>query len=104
MSNLAFIETVNVTKTFEDDSKARLEVKVWDNYAEGSADCSADGLVDIEDELSILQFCKDYASEDSKAVCDVIDSLYEYEKGVNINGTFYSWDEIKHIFKDEENE
>ena len=31
----------------------------------------------------------------------ILDSVLENQRGIYINGTFYEWEEIKHIFEEE---
>ena len=51
-----------------------------------------------ETDIDALQYLIDYGSDESSNICDVIDSLLEYQKGLTINNTYYDWDEIKHLF------
>ena len=103
MSNLAYIQTVEVKKTYAEEIV--IDVRVWDNFTEGDSYIGEKGQVgdrgvDVKDDMSILQYCKDIGSDDSASICSVIDSILENKKGVEINGTFYEWDKIKHIFPD----
>ncbi len=68
-------------------------ITVADNYASGmfTTDKNLGGL-------EILQHCVDFGSDENAEVCGVIDFVLEHQGGVNINGIFYDWDEIKHIF------
>ncbi len=101
MSNTAFIETFECRRTDLDKNTSQIEVRAYDDYNRGDSQITPDSGVDLENDLDILQYCKDYGSDESKGICDVIDSLLEYAKGVIINGTEYNWEEIKHIFKED---
>ena len=101
MSNQAYIETVKCQKTYQDKGASYIEVKVFDDYNSGSSEISSGCEVNLKDDLDILQYCKDYGSEESLGICDVIDSLLENTKGITINNTYYGWSEIKHIFLEE---
>lgn len=99
MSNQICLETVEVKRTYGSNEASWIEARIFDNYNNGETiipkeDCG----VNLKDDLSILQYCKDYGSDDSAGMCDVIDSLLENQKGLTINGTFYEWEEIKHLF------
>ncbi len=98
MSNPIYI---NVNEVKNIATKTVLcSIEIQDSYNSGS--------VRIEDEqipktdLEALQYLIKDGSVESKSVCDVVDSILENEKGVTINGTSYDWDEIKHLFEDEE--
>ena len=105
MSNQVYLETVEVKRTYKPDEALWIEARIYDNYNSGDTiipkeDCG----VNLEDDLSILQFCKDYGSDENAGICDIIDSLLENQKGLTINGTFYDWEEIKHLFDIREEE
>jgi len=100
MSNRAYIETVEVKRTYGDITSWN-EVRVYDDYEGGEVLLpTKDVGVSLEDDLSILQYCDN--CDESIGLSNVIDSLFKNKKGITINGTWYDWDEIKHIFKQDE--
>jgi len=94
MSNAIFIDVNKIenviTKTIY------YAIEVWDNYNSGSTCIEKEEIPKTD--IEALRYCKDISSDIAGDFCDVIDVIEEYEIGVTINGTFYSWDEIKHIF------
>ena len=100
MSNMVFIETVEVRRTYEENTK--FEVRVYDDYGFGwDVIPTEDSEVLLEDDLSILQYCINYGSDMNGEVVGVIDHVIENEWGIRINGTLYEWDDIKHLFEEE---
>jgi hypothetical protein len=65
--------------------------RIYDNYSQ-AYDNSLDSLV--VDDLVLLQLALD--SEDNNVV-DMLDFLHEHGQKIEINGTIYSWDEIKRL-------
>lgn len=49
------------------------------------------------DDLKLLAYCKQQYS-DSSDIGSALDDLQEMEKGIEINGQWYDWNEIKHLF------
>ena len=108
MSNRIIIETYESKKTRGEEKC--IEVDVSDSYSGGRVSIGlkeniGDLGVDLEDDLSILQYCWLKISSadediDSQSIAKLIDYIVEDEKGVTINGTFYDWSEIKHIFEE----
>jgi hypothetical protein len=97
MSNKVVIQqqTVNVRNsghTFK-------EVTVFDNYESGSIYLEEYSDDFYDDDLELLTFVLDAVKENaSKEVKSVIEAVSEYEIGIEIEGTFYEWEIIKHIF------
>jgi len=71
-------------------------ISAFDNYNTGDVSIEEDQIPQTD--IDALQYCIDNASDMSHGICDIVDSLLEYQKGVTINGTFYDWDEIKGCF------
>jgi len=95
MSNLARINTNKVENV--KTGQVYFELDIYDNYNYGSINITKEqtSMTDLES----LQYLKDMGSDESANICDLIDSLLEYQNGLFINGTWYSWDEIKHFFE-----
>lgn len=100
MANIFFIDVNKVenivTKTI------CYEIKIWDSYNNSSFSIEEEEIPD--NDLDALQHCIEIGSDMSQNVCDIVDAILEYKKGVNINSTFYDWDEIQHLFDIEEEE
>ena len=94
MSNRIFIDVNKVTNVVTNDSF--FEITISDNYNSGEVLITEEQIPKTD--IEALQYLKDYGSDESTGVCDVIDALLEYKYGVTINGTHYSWEEIKHLF------
>jgi len=99
MSNAIFIDTNKVENLIT--KAVEYEIRIWDNYNSGDISITKEEIP--ANDLLALQYLIDIGSDESKNVCDVVDALLEYQCGVTINGTYYSWEEIKHLFhiKDE---
>ena len=65
----------------------------WDDY-EKAYDNTWESIP--ENDLDVLQKCLD--SEDEIFI-GMMDTLLENQSGVYINGTWYDWDEIKHLWE-----
>ena len=102
MSNRAYLETIECKRTKGGIGQTWIEARIYDDYNTGEIIIPPDNGVDIENDLDILQYCKDYGSDDSAGMCDVIDSILEYQKGITINATFYDWNELKHLFGEQD--
>lgn len=63
--------------------------RMYDNYGD-VYDNLAESL--ITDEIELLEYAK---NADYREVRDMLDSVVENETGMNINGVWYDWDEIK---------
>ena len=94
MSNRAYanVNKVENIKT----GKVSYEINIFDNYEYGSVSIESDqtSMTDIE----VLQYLKDYGSDESTNVFGLIDSLLHSKVGITINDTFYKWNKIKHLF------
>jgi len=99
MSNYVFVDIIECRKMYERKDSAWICVRMQDGYSTGQVDIpTEDSGVNIYDNLGILEWCKDFGSDDSVEMADLIDYIIEEECSVTINGTEYSWDEIKHLF------
>ena len=107
MSNRVYIETLEIRRTYAEEKCIAIEAHD-DNEAGtvsiGLMENIGDLGVDLENDLSILQYCwknmsdRDEEDVDVRTIASIIDYLVESERGVTINGTFYDWEEIKSIF------
>lgn len=100
MSNQVCANVNKVTNIVTKDSY--FEIIISDNYNSGSMLISEDKIPKTD--IEALQYLKDYGSDESTGICDVVDAILEYRWSIFINGTNYSWEEIKHIFDIEEKE
>ena len=94
MSNQIYIDCNKVENVVS--KTIHYEIKTWDNYNSGDTSIGEDEIP--ANDLDCLQYCKDYGSDASIGICDVIDGILEFCSGVTINATWYEWEEIKHIF------
>jgi hypothetical protein len=94
MANRFYLDREIVKKVKDQDSIPVL--KIYDDYG---TDCY---IVESlpEDDLDCLKMCIDLYKEERCEQDNVLDGLFESEKGINIDNTFYDWDEIKHLFDD----
>jgi hypothetical protein len=91
MSNRAdLVATQFVTKNGESSYGYRL----YDDYATIYSNYDAASIMDISD-FDLLAKVKDEVSYEGKGILDYI---REEKVGITINGNYYDWDEIKHIF------
>jgi len=106
MSNRAFLEIIECRKIHYENKW--VEARLSDDFDSGKLIIpTEDSGVDLKDDLSVLKYCIDYGNgqpcDDSDgdfiSAVGVLNSLLESERGITINdNTFYSWDEIKHLF------
>ena len=100
MSNRAYANVNKVTNIVTNNSY--FEIDIFDNHNYGSVIIEEEQIPKTD--IDALKYLRDNGSYESDDVCDLIDSLLEYNNGITINDTFYEWEEIKHIFgMDEEN-
>jgi len=94
MSNKAVIQQVTtITHKTKETSKS---VSVFDDYEQGSI------LLDefFDDDMELLKFViKESQKPELQAVYDVLDSVYAYKKGLEIEGTWYDWEQIEPFFE-----
>ncbi len=90
---LVFIDTYLILNHFD-------EIKAWDNYASGDTSILEEQVPKTD--LDCLQYCIDYGSDGCSNISNVIDGILEFRADIEINATLYSWDEIKHLFGEEE--
>jgi uncharacterized protein YfaP (DUF2135 family) len=103
MSNRAHIQQEE-KKTHHSGEVTRI-VSVWDDYADDYVDLEVlcpDGTNKwFEDELELLKAVLDhiFSNKGSKAMGDVINYVQENENGLYVEGTWYNWEQIKHLFE-----
>jgi len=98
MSNRASIqqETITVHKTGQKSNC----VSVFDDYGQGTI-CLEDYSDSFyEDDLELLLFVLERVQEDDgiQSVQQVLDHVFECQTGISIEGTWYEWEQIKHVF------
>ena len=94
MSNRATIEPTEFTN-IRTGIKS-YGVRVYDDYGQ-----SYDNTWDIipVDDMEILEKVK---NSDDTVIVGIIEFLLEMQKGITIGNNWYEWDDIKHLFEDEE--
>ena len=98
MSNQAFIqqETHIVHKT----QHTTKSVNVFDDYGQGSIclDSFCDSF--YADDMELLEFVLETVrTGEYEAVDAALSSVYEDEKGMYIESTWYQWEQIKPVFE-----
>lgn len=98
MSNKVTIQqqTIVIHKT---QQKTKI-VCIFDDYGEGSL--CLDDYCDAfyEDDLELLEFVLEAVRAGaSEAIDHILSSVYEDEKGIEIEGTWYDWGQIKPVFE-----
>ena len=78
---------------FKDVDGVTYGFRLYDDYA-NVYDNNAESF--IEDDMKLLQFAVN-ASKDNPQAQEVFNYLLEHKKGIDINKTWYDWDEINHI-------
>ena len=79
-----FKNTVEGTSTFG--------FRLYDSYGKTYGNGSS---VPIEGDLALLEYALTDMDEETKLA---FDNIKEMQNGLNINGTWYDWDEIKDCF------
>jgi len=98
MSNLI---NINVNKVENVVTKVvYYEIEAFDNYIHDSI-CIEEEQISKTD-IDILQYLIDYSFYESGNIYDIVSSMHENQKGVSINNTYYEWEEIKHLFEENE--
>ena len=98
MSNRAIIQ--QQTTTIRKTGLTTKDVVIFDDYDSGHIclDDYSDNFYD--DDMELLAFILDIAKEDeSLSVKSVLDSVLESETGIEIEGTWYGWEQIKSVFE-----
>ena len=98
MANAIFIDCNKVENVVS--KTIHYEIKAWDNYASGDTSILEEQVPKTD--LDCLQYCIDYGSDGCSNISNVIDGILEFRADIEINATLYSWDEIKHLFGEEE--
>lgn len=94
MSNRVTITSTKFVNTKEGHDT--LGFRMYDD--EGQAyDNTWDAIPD--NDLDVLAKIKDESY--NKEVVAMLDFIQENENGISIDGTWYDWDEIKHLFKED---
>lgn len=93
MSNLVVLNST----TFKDHTGESKGYLIQDNY-----DCSHEK--DLETVPTGLDLLTLAMQSDNPVIISIIDSLVENDKGIKIDGEWYDWDDIKHLWwvKEEE--
>ncbi len=94
MSNSIYIDVNKVENVIS--KTIYFEITAWDDYNHGSTSIEENQLPTTD--IETLQLCIDYGVNASINIHDVVESISDFEKGVTVNGNFYEWDKIKHLF------
>jgi hypothetical protein len=95
MSNRATI--IQQTTTIKYNGQESKEIVVADDYAMGTIDLDSSDTF-YEDDLELLAMVVQSIAEGGfDAITGVLDHVQECERGMNIEGTWYDWEEIKHV-------
>ena len=101
MSNRAHIQQEE-KKTHHSGEVTRI-VSVWDDYADDYVDLEVlnESGEWFEDELELLKAVLDhiFSNKGSKEMDAVINYVQENENGLYVEGTWYNWEQIKHLFE-----
>ena len=98
MNNRAYIQQ-KTTITYKTQQTTK-SVSIFDDYGYGSICLDSYCDTFYEDDLELLLFVLETVrTESQEAVDAVLDSIYEDEKGMYIEGTWYSWEQIKPVFE-----
>lgn len=74
------------------DGKTSTGWRIYDDYGQ-----TYNNLGEApENDLELLEFVKQNGDDVSNTIMNFI---HEDEKGIEINGTWYDWDEIKHLWQ-----
>ena len=99
MSNQVFIQQRTII--LKCDGEQYQEIYICDDSYSYSIDLSefSDSFYDDDIELlrAVLDRIKDMPNESLEGI---LDNIQACEKGINIEGTFYDWEEIKPVFKE----
>ena len=96
MSNRATI--IQQTATIKYNGQKSKEVVVSDDYGMGTINLDSYSDTFYEDDLEILAVVVQSIAEGGfDAITGVLDHVQECERGMNIEGTWYDWEDIKHV-------
>ncbi len=98
MSNRANIQ--QQTATVRHTGEISKEVVVFDNYGSGTIDLDSYSDNFYDDDLELLATVIQVVDEGGLGnVRGILDHVQESETGIFIEGTWYDWKEIKHVFE-----
>ena len=96
MSNRATI--IQQTATIRHNGQKSKEIVVSDDYAMGTIDLDSSDTF-YENDLELLAMVVQSIAEGGlDAITGVLDHVKECERGISIEGTWYDWEDIKHVF------
>jgi hypothetical protein len=104
MSNSAYIETFKKTSLCSGETHFIIDVQ--DNH--GSVSLVTPEKDISEEDMELLQYVRKQVEnrDEHGSDCDIIFDIFEYidsgEIGININNTYYDWDDIKEFMTGEE--
>lgn len=94
MSNKAYIQQITtITHKTKETTKS---VSVFDDYEQGSILLEKFFEDDMELLMFVLEKAKTVGLDD---VNEVLDSVYGNKKGMDIEGTWYDWEQIEPVFE-----
>jgi hypothetical protein len=97
MSNQAFIETVEVKRTWKNE-EPRIEVRLYDDFGFAKTIIHKDEKLNINNELEILEYCIAHEDMLGQNAIEILDSLVANQVGVYVNMVGFFWEDIEHLF------
>ena len=98
MSNRATI--IQQTTTIKYNGQESKEIVVSDDYGMGTINLDSYSDTFYEDDLELLAVVVQSIAEGGfDAIAGVLDHVQECERGLNIEGTWYDWEEIKDVLE-----
>ena len=100
MSNRATI--IQQTTTIKYNGQKSKEIVVSDDYAMGTISLDSVSATDTfyEDDLELLATIIQAIAEGGfDAITGILEHVQECVKGIYIEGTWYDWEEIKHVLE-----
>ena len=98
MSSKAYIQ--QVTTIIHKTKETTKSVSIFDDYGQGSICLDDKRNTFFEDDMELLFFVLEKAKTVGlDDVNDVLDSVYGNKRGMNIEGTWYDWEQIEPVFE-----
>lgn len=96
MSNRATI--IQQTTTIKHNGQKSKEIVVSDDYGTGTINIEGRSDTFYENDLELLAMVIHIAKEDGiDSVRSILTNVQECERGMNIEGTWYDWEEVKDV-------
>lgn len=96
-NNVNIIQQTTIEKC---SGRKNKEIVVSDDYEMGTINIEGRSDTFYDDDLELLKMVIHIAKEDGlESIRNILTNLQENERGMNIEGTWYDWDEIKDILE-----